>query len=262
MSIPKTIHYCWFGEKKKPKLVKECIASWRKILSGYTIKEWNETNVDLSHPFIKHAYIQKKWAFVSDYVRLKILYAHGGIYLDTDMLFFKPLTDFLDNDLFIGAETDRFISCGIIGAIPEHPFIEKGIQSYDTMDLTDIAFHKITIPKILTVSFRSFYNFHEKFDTIVKKDKVVIYPKNYFYPYSYEDSEITNNYMDFITQETYAIHLWNKSWKDYSEFYYLKRRLYFKGLKTAVINLLRGDVILNRAYFKMMGYSIKQSLKK
>ncbi|QRM87793.1 glycosyltransferase [Lacinutrix sp. WUR7] len=262
MVIPKTIHYCWFGEKEKPKVVKECIASWRKILVGYVIKEWNETNVDLSNPFVKYAYRQKKWAFVSDYIRLKILHTHGGIYLDTDMFFLKPIDSFLNNDLFVGAEEDRFISCGIIGAIPNHPFIQKGIERYDTMDLTNIEFHKITIPKILTASFRAYYNFYEKFDKLITIDKVLVCPKNYFYPYSYEDSEITNRYMDFRTSDTYAIHLWNKSWMDHSEFYYLKKRQYFKACKTAITNLSTGTEALNVKYVKMLGYSIKQSFKK
>src|SRR5690554_2001513 len=104
MSIPKTIHYCWFGNKKKPKIVEECIVSWHKVLSDYEIKEWNETNVDLNGTFVKFTYSKKKWAFVSDYVRLSVLYNHGGIYLDTDMLFLKPLDSFLENDLFFGAE--------------------------------------------------------------------------------------------------------------------------------------------------------------
>jgi mannosyltransferase OCH1-like enzyme len=29
--------------------------------------------------------ITKKWAFVSDYARAKVLYEEGGFYLDTDM---------------------------------------------------------------------------------------------------------------------------------------------------------------------------------
>ena len=32
MSIPKVIHYCWFGKGEMPKLAKKCIKSWKKYL--------------------------------------------------------------------------------------------------------------------------------------------------------------------------------------------------------------------------------------
>ena len=84
--IPKIIHYCWFGGSTKPKLVKDCILSWKIFFPNYEIIEWNEKNSDLNEPFVKAAYNLKKWAFVSDYVRLTKVYEYGGLYLDTDML--------------------------------------------------------------------------------------------------------------------------------------------------------------------------------
>ena len=79
--IPKTIHYCWFGRGKKPKIAKKCIKSWKKYLPDYEIIEWNEDNFDInSNLYVKQAYEAKKYAFVSDYVRLYALYNYGGIY--------------------------------------------------------------------------------------------------------------------------------------------------------------------------------------
>jgi mannosyltransferase OCH1-like enzyme len=79
--IPKRIHYFWFGGNEKPELVKKCIKSWEKNLNGYEIIEWNENNYDVNkHPFLKKAYKNKKWAFVSDYARLDILNQWGGIF--------------------------------------------------------------------------------------------------------------------------------------------------------------------------------------
>ena len=70
-TIPKIIHYCWFGKKEKPEIVKNCIESWNNKLDGYEIKEWNEENFDInSNIFVKQAYKAGKFAFVSDYVRL------------------------------------------------------------------------------------------------------------------------------------------------------------------------------------------------
>ena len=84
--IPKTIHYCWFGKGEKPKIVKKCIESWKSNLNNYEIIEWNEENFDInSNVFIRQAYDNGKYAFVSDYVRVYALYNYGGIYLDTDV---------------------------------------------------------------------------------------------------------------------------------------------------------------------------------
>lgn len=107
MKIPKVIHYCWFGRGPKPKLAERCIASWKKFLPGYEIIEWNEDNFDVDFmPYTKEAYKAKKYAFVSDVARFKILYEHGGIYFDTDVEVIRPLDDILGRGQFMGLERD------------------------------------------------------------------------------------------------------------------------------------------------------------
>ena len=94
--IPKIIHYCWFGGKEKHDLAQFCIASWHNIHPDFQIIEWNEKNSPLEdNAYVKEAFAQGKWAFVSDYVRSKVIYEHGGIYMDTDMELKLPLTEFL-----------------------------------------------------------------------------------------------------------------------------------------------------------------------
>ena len=94
--IPKIIHYCWFGHNKKSKLIKRCIKSWEKYCPDYKIIEWNEDNFDINIcPYVKEAYDEGKWAFVSDYVRFYVLKKYGGIYVDTirllqQVLFYAP----------------------------------------------------------------------------------------------------------------------------------------------------------------------------
>lgn len=96
--IPKTVHYCWFGKGKKSKMVNKCMESWKKYLLDYKIIEWNEDNFDInSNLYVRQAYEAKKYAFVTDYVRLYALYNYGGIYLDTDVEVLKSLDEFLDS---------------------------------------------------------------------------------------------------------------------------------------------------------------------
>lgn len=105
--IPKIIHYCWFGRNPLPPLAQKCIASWRKYLPDYEIKEWNEDNFDVDIiPYTVEAYRAKKYAFVSDYARFWILYKYGGIYFDTDVEVIRPLDDIIAKGCFMGFETD------------------------------------------------------------------------------------------------------------------------------------------------------------
>ncbi len=99
--IPKVIHYIWFGKGKKNELIEGCMKSWKKYCPDYEIKEWNEDNFDInSNQYVKEAYDNKKWAFVSDYVRLYALYNEGGVYLDTDCELLGNIDEFLANNAF------------------------------------------------------------------------------------------------------------------------------------------------------------------
>ena len=109
--IPHIIHYCWFGRNPKSELVLNCIESWKKYLPGYEIREWNEDNYDVTQVnFVKEAYENQKWAFVSDYVRFDVLYQFGGIYFDTDVELLKPIPEeILAKRAFTGFESTKLI---------------------------------------------------------------------------------------------------------------------------------------------------------
>lgn len=105
MSIPKIIHYCWFGGGPISPESRKCIESWKKYCPDYKIIEWNEQNFEISqNRYAQQAYEAKKYAFVSDYVRLAVLYRYGGIYLDTDVELVRPLDELLEHKGFIGME--------------------------------------------------------------------------------------------------------------------------------------------------------------
>jgi len=131
--IPKVIHYCWFGGNEKSKLIKKCIDSWKKYCPDYEIKEWNESNFDIEiNNYVKEAYEAKKWAFVSDYARLWIVYNYGGIYLDTDVELIKSLDNLLNYKAYFGSEDGKLINTGLgFGAIKDNEFVKKIKDDYE-----------------------------------------------------------------------------------------------------------------------------------
>ena len=105
--IPKVIHYCWFGRNPLPELAMKCIASWKRFLPDYEIKEWNEDNFNVNIiPYTAEAYQAKKYAFVSDYARFWILYHYGGLYFDTDVEVIRQMDDIIARGPFMGCENE------------------------------------------------------------------------------------------------------------------------------------------------------------
>lgn len=202
--IPKKIHYCWYGPKPIPKLVEECISSWKNNLPNYEIKLWNETNSPMNIKFVKQAYNEKKYAFVSDYVRFWVLYNEGGIYLDTDMYVIKSFSNLLDNRCFFGWENkdENIISCGIIGATKHDSFIREIKLYYEKLDFSINNIPNIVVPRIVNQLYKEFH----------KKNEISIYAFDSFYPLPYEYKEDAKNFLKYTTNNTYAIHLWNISW--------------------------------------------------
>ena len=132
-SIPKIIHYCWFGQAEKPKIVQDCIGSWKKNLSDYEIIEWNEDNFDVNmNGYTRMCYEQKKYAFLSDYVRLLVVAEHGGIYFDTDVELLKSPDFLLEQDAFFGFETSEYVASGLgFGSVAQGETIQAMLAEYD-----------------------------------------------------------------------------------------------------------------------------------
>lgn len=177
--IPKKIHYVWVGGKEKPKDIQKCIDSWRKHLKDYEIVEWNESNFDIdSHPFTKGAYKAKKWAYVSDYIRMYVLYKEGGIYLDTDNLVLESLDKFLNDRAFVGFENKDYPYTACFGAEKKHPLVKKVLDYYegkefefDSNDQMKAVNTKI-VSEILVNDFNCKVNNKEQ----LLKDGIRVYP--------------------------------------------------------------------------------------
>ena len=130
--IPKLIHYCWFGKGNKPEDVVYCIESWKKYCPDYEIIEWNENNFDINgYAYAKEAYDAGKWAFVSDVVRLHVLFFFGGVYMDVDVELMKPLDDFLEYEAVSGFERIDRIPTGLMGCRKGYRLFYELLQEYE-----------------------------------------------------------------------------------------------------------------------------------
>ncbi len=220
--IPKKIHYCWFGRGEKSALIKKCIASWKKYMPDYEIIEWNEDNVIFDNSYVKEAYEKRKYAFVSDYVRLKVIYEEGGIYLDTDVELIKSLEPLLKVGGFIGFERSNTVTTGLgFAAKAKDTVIEKMLSTYDYIHfVVNDQMDQTPCPVRNTKDLISL-----GLVTNNKKQKVgdiIVYPKEYFCPLDYDSGKIN------ITNNTYSIHHYGYSWADDKslKILMLKRRIF------------------------------------
>jgi hypothetical protein len=151
--IPKIIHYVWLGKKQKPKDIVMCMKTWQKKLPGFKLMEWNESNIPFTdNVFLYRAYKEKRWAFVSDYVRMSVINRYGGVYLDTDVIVVRDLEPLLNNDAFVGFESSDLPFSAVFGACPNHPFIRKNLDFYDKLNVEEVNFSD---PKIINTNIAS-----------------------------------------------------------------------------------------------------------
>ena len=210
MSIPRIIHYCWFGHAPKPELAQRCIASWKRYCPNYEIIEWNESNFSIAEcpRYVQDAYSQKLYAFVSDFVRLKVVYEYGGIYLDTDVEIIRPLDAFLEYSGFFGFEDGVYINTGLgFGAVPQLPLLNDLMRDYWEISLfnPDASINYTASPKINIHVFVD-HGLRQNNKKQVLEANVLILPSEYMCPINYHTDKMK------ITRRTVSIHWFSKSW--------------------------------------------------
>lgn len=209
MAIPKVIHYCWFGGNPLPDKVRKCIESWKKFCPDYRIICWNESNYDVNKiRYTKEAYNEKKWAFVSDYARLDIIYENGGIYLDTDVELICSLDILLHNNVFLAIDKERIlVNTGLgFGAVPKSELINDLKQVYERISFykVDGSINTKACTYYVTEKLGSYG--YKRMDVIQEVAGACILPSSYFCPIDYNDGSL------IITAETIGIHWYDMSW--------------------------------------------------
>ena len=219
--IPKKIHYCWFGGNPLNEMGQKCLASWKKFFPDYEIIEWNESNFDIyCCDYVREAYEAKKWAFVSDYARFKILYENGGIYFDTDVELIKPIDEIVSRGPFMGIESNSFrlhslnliwtgVNPGLgIGAPQHFEMYADFLKEYHERHFRNED-GTLNLKTIVEYTSEYLYAHGLKNENEIQLIKgVYIYPKEYFNPCDMSTWEI------HIVPETVSIHHYAGSWVD------------------------------------------------
>lgn len=207
MSIPKIIHYCWFGMKEIPEMEKKCIESWSKILPEYQIIFWNESNFDInSVEYVKQAYQAKKYAFVSDYVRMHALYTYGGVYFDTDVEVVADITKYLDNEVFIGFENKTMIGTGIIGSKSGTDILKRMLDYYKNQSFIDKNGNIDTTTNVQILTELLLKLGFEKQNKEQQLQGIHVYERDIFCPKKMDDGSFRT------TEYTVTIHRFSGSW--------------------------------------------------
>lgn len=210
--VPKIIHYCWFGENQMPNECKRNINGWRKVCPDYEIVEWNEKNFDINcNSYCREAYLEKRWAFVSDYARLKIVYEYGGIYLDTDVEVLKDITSLVEDGYgYIGFENFMEVNTGLgFAAAPKNECVKAMLDVYRNRNFRLLKNNdEIPCPAANTLGLlKCGLLIDEKHRNIIQCLKgIKVYPQEYFNPIDYDTQSMK------ITKNTYSIHHYASSW--------------------------------------------------
>lgn len=243
MSIPKIIHYCWFGRNPKPPLAEKCINSWKKFCPDYEIMEWNEDNFDVAAApkYVQQAYEAKRWAFVTDYVRLRALTQMGGIYMDTDVEVVKPLDPYLKHEAFAGFERINAVQTGLLACEKDFPLFREFLAHYDTASFLkeDGSVDITTNVEVLTdLCLRHGLVCNDKFQEV---EGLAIYPREVFCPVDFETEKLHR------TRKTVTIHWFAGSWHTEEELEAMreeKRQLEYEkrsNLRVAIGHKLLGE---------------------
>ena len=211
LKIEKKIHCCWFSGETKPEGYQKCIDSWKRTCPDYEIVEWNSNNYDCGkNKFVRQAYEKGKWAFISDYARLDIVYQYGGIYLDMDVELLKPMDSLLQFNGFFSFDMQNHIDLGSgFGSVKGNPFLEKLMEMYRDKDFCDEngdpRIWEYVQPEYIRSAFqRKGIQMDGNMQVV---DGLLILPRSYQSP---KDCFLLERFVE--TEDTISVHHYNSEW--------------------------------------------------
>lgn len=196
--IPKRIIFCWFGGKEKPQNVMNCMQTWKEKMPDWEYLEINESNFDINYnEYVKEAYKNRMWAYVSDVARLWALYNYGGIYMDTDVLVFQPLDKFLNREFFTGFEQPYYPVTATMGATKGNKTIKEMLDTYDHKTfVTHENWWEYETNTVIMSDILGKYIDRDRME-YQEKDGIAIYPRETFCSHSELNDNVYTQHLMF-----------------------------------------------------------------
>lgn len=254
--IPQIVHYCWIGGVPLPALAEECIASWKKYMPNWTYMRWDETTFDIASAplYVRQAYEAKKFAFVSDYMRLWALENFGGLYMDVDFEVFRSFDNLMDRyPAFAGYEGSKRqpVMMGVIASEPHGAWVRDMLSTYEgrTFILPDGRLDMTPNTSYFTdrLEAQGFVADGKEKDVFLSIDKKLeigdcklekgtfllhVFPVHYFCP-------VLTTGEDVRTAETYCEHKGESSWAENNSWKSKVLNMFGPKMRTRLIKLKR-----------------------
>jgi mannosyltransferase OCH1-like enzyme len=195
--IPKIVLSCWFGRGEKTDLFKRCRESKEKVLKDWTFIDVNEDNCDdlMDTAYMASVHARGEFVKCTELGRLWALQKYGGVYMDEDVEVLKEFDDALLSRLFfIAREDDNWINGAVMGSIAYGHTINTLVGTFPQETEGRLGAHNYG-PGFLT-------------DRLSAMPGTPVLPPEYFYPYLWNQTPE----QAVITENTYAVHHWAKSW--------------------------------------------------
>ena len=210
--IPKIIHQIWIGPKQFPSKYSEWSSTWQKLNPSWVYKFWTESNIrNLKLKNQKKIDASSNIGYKTDLIRYEILKKFGGLYIDTDFECIRPIpNDFLKFN---------FVSCIVFSNKPQIAngmMLSKVNSKLINEIINNIKFNGNSDDPLKIIDFSGAFNLTRQYLLLdnKEKEKCLILPSNYFYPYPNFLIKNTKNKdtYEFITDETIGLHHWEMSW--------------------------------------------------
>lgn len=233
--IPHILHYCWFGGDPLPELEQRCLASWTAHMPEWEYMRWDEASLtqalsplkggegcwlDYMPLYVKQAYEARKFAFVSDYVRLWALEKFGGLYMDVDFMVYRPFDELMDKyAAFAGYEGSKRkpVMQGVIASEPHGAWVTDMLRTYDTrmfikedgsFDLTPNTSYftdRLEAQGFVADGKEKDFTIPSLSGESANIPSLHVFPVHYFCP-------VLTTGEDVRTEETYCEHMGESSW--------------------------------------------------